>query len=211
MSDARRIVLPPWASPTRSSHAQDLAANRLRNHNMLWFVARPEGFGRVRTTTRRPVGLTCLVSTPRPRQPALRAPDEPLQPSSGPMSQTELMSFAVAPEAYDRFMGRYSVLLAPQMASFACIAGSQRVLDVGCGPGALTTELVRRLGPAGVIAVDPSEGLSMQPESVWPASPSKWHLRNICRFRTDPSTRPSLNWSSTSWTIPSLGWRRWRV
>ena len=73
------------------------------------------------------------------------------------MSQTELMSFAVAPEAYDRFMGRYSVLLAPQMASFACIAGSQRVLDVGCGPGALTTELVRRLGPAGVIAVDPSE------------------------------------------------------
>jgi SAM-dependent methyltransferase len=67
------------------------------------------------------------------------------------------MSFAVAPEAYDRFMGRYSVLLAPQVASFAGIAGSQRVLDVGCGPGALTTELVRRLGSAGVTAVDPSE------------------------------------------------------
>lgn len=67
------------------------------------------------------------------------------------------MSFAVAPEAYDRFMGRYSVLLAPQMATFAGIAGSQRVLDVGCGPGALTTELVRRLGPASVTAVDPSE------------------------------------------------------
>jgi SAM-dependent methyltransferase len=67
------------------------------------------------------------------------------------------MSFTVAPEAYDRFMGRYSVLLAPLMASFAGIAGSQRVLDVGCGPGALTTELVRRLGSAAVTAVDPSE------------------------------------------------------
>jgi len=32
----------------------------------------------------------------------------------------------------------------------------QRVLDVGCGPGALTTELVRRAGPAAVAAVDPS-------------------------------------------------------
>jgi SAM-dependent methyltransferase len=67
------------------------------------------------------------------------------------------MSFSVPPEAYDRFMGRYSVLLAPQMATFAGIAGSQRVLDVGCGPGALTTELVRRLGSVGVTAVDPSE------------------------------------------------------
>ena len=31
------------------------------------------------------------------------------------------------------------------------------MLDVGCGPGALTTELVKRLGPAAVSAVDPSE------------------------------------------------------
>ena len=31
------------------------------------------------------------------------------------------------------------------------------MIDVGCGPGALTTELVERLGPAAVVAVDPSE------------------------------------------------------
>ena len=67
------------------------------------------------------------------------------------------MSFRVPAEAYDRFMGRYSVLLAPLMASFAGVAGDQRVLDVGCGPGALTTELVTRLGPASVTAVDTSE------------------------------------------------------
>jgi SAM-dependent methyltransferase len=67
------------------------------------------------------------------------------------------VSFTVAAEAYDRFMGRYSVLLAPQLAALADVTAGQRVLDVGCGPGALTTELVRRLGPAAVAAVDPSE------------------------------------------------------
>jgi SAM-dependent methyltransferase len=67
------------------------------------------------------------------------------------------VSFAVDPAAYDRFMGRYSVLLAPQLADLADVAAGQRVLDVGCGPGALTSELARRLGPGAVSAVDPSE------------------------------------------------------
>lgn len=67
------------------------------------------------------------------------------------------MSFAVPPESYDRFMGVYSVQLAPQLADLAGVAPGQRVLDVGCGPGALSTELVARLGPEAVTAVDPSE------------------------------------------------------
>jgi SAM-dependent methyltransferase len=67
------------------------------------------------------------------------------------------VSFAVRADAYDRFMGRYSVPLAYRFANFAGVAAGQRVLDVGCGPGALTTELVSRLGHAAVSAVDPSE------------------------------------------------------
>ncbi len=67
------------------------------------------------------------------------------------------MTFAVDGDAYDRFMGRYSVPLAPELADFAAIGAGQRVLDVGCGPGALTSELVKRLGPSAVAAVDPSE------------------------------------------------------
>jgi ubiquinone/menaquinone biosynthesis C-methylase UbiE len=66
------------------------------------------------------------------------------------------VSFDVAAEAYDRFMGRYSMLLSPQLADLAGVRGGQRVLDVGCGPGALTAELVARLGPGAVAAVDPS-------------------------------------------------------
>ena len=67
------------------------------------------------------------------------------------------MGFAVPADAYDRFMGRYSVHLSAQLADLADVAAGQRVLDVGCGPGALTTELVERLGAASVAAVDPSE------------------------------------------------------
>jgi SAM-dependent methyltransferase len=67
------------------------------------------------------------------------------------------MGFDVGAESYDRFMGRYSVGLGGQMADLAGIAGGQRALDVGCGPGALTRELVARLGPDAVAAVDPSE------------------------------------------------------
>ena len=67
------------------------------------------------------------------------------------------MGFAVPADAYDRFMGRYSVRLSPQLADLAGIAAGQRLLDVGCGPGALTAELVARVGPDNVSAVDPSE------------------------------------------------------
>src|SRR5215203_6335968 len=67
------------------------------------------------------------------------------------------MSFAVAAEAYDRFMGRYSVQLSSGLADLAGVQAGQRALDVGCGPGALTAELVERLGAGHVAAVDPSE------------------------------------------------------
>jgi len=60
-------------------------------------------------------------------------------------------------DAYDRFMGRYSRPLAVPFADFAGLPLDGRVLDVGCGPGALTAELARRTRPERVTAVDPSE------------------------------------------------------
>jgi SAM-dependent methyltransferase len=67
------------------------------------------------------------------------------------------VTFAVPAAAYDSFMGRYSQHLSAQLADLAGVAAGQRVLDVGCGPGALTVELARRLGADSVVAVDPSQ------------------------------------------------------
>jgi len=67
------------------------------------------------------------------------------------------VSFDVSADAYSRFMGRYSEPLAVELVALLGVRDGDRVLDVGCGPGALTRELVQRLGPAAVSAVDPSE------------------------------------------------------
>jgi SAM-dependent methyltransferase len=70
------------------------------------------------------------------------------------------MSFDVNPDAYTRFMGRYSEPLATVFAGLASIRPGQRALDVGSGPGALTAELARRLGEDAVCAVDPSQSFA---------------------------------------------------
>jgi SAM-dependent methyltransferase len=66
------------------------------------------------------------------------------------------VTFDVSADAYLRFMGRYSEPLAVQFADLARISHGQRILDVGCGPGALTAELVSRAGLDAVSAVEPS-------------------------------------------------------
>jgi SAM-dependent methyltransferase len=66
------------------------------------------------------------------------------------------MGFDVAAQAYDAFMGRYSSALSPQLADLAGVREGHRVLDVGCGPGALTAHLVERVGSGAVSAIDPS-------------------------------------------------------
>jgi SAM-dependent methyltransferase len=64
--------------------------------------------------------------------------------------------FTAAVESYDRFMGRYATGLAPKFADAAGVRAGMRVLDVGCGPGALAVELAERLGEKNVAAIDPA-------------------------------------------------------
>lgn len=65
-------------------------------------------------------------------------------------------TFRAPAEAYDRHVGRYGPQLARALVAAAGVAYGERALDVGCGPGALTGELVALLGPGNVAAVEPS-------------------------------------------------------
>jgi SAM-dependent methyltransferase len=67
-----------------------------------------------------------------------------------------VVAFDVAADSYGWFMGRFSEPLAVQFAHLAGVGAGQRVLDVGCGPGALTARLVHQLGSRGATAIDPS-------------------------------------------------------
>lgn len=67
------------------------------------------------------------------------------------------MTFAVAADAYDLFVGRYGARLGEELVRVAGVSPGQRALDVGAGAGALTRVLVDQLGAGNVAALEPSE------------------------------------------------------
>jgi SAM-dependent methyltransferase len=86
---------------------------------------------------------------------------------------------------YDRFMGRFTAPLAPAFADFAGIGPGQRVLDVGCGPGALLGELVRRLGEGSAVGVEPSEAFVAAARARHPMVPVEIGTAEELRFPND--------------------------
>ena len=76
--------------------------------------------------------------------PALRGQNDP----TGQM-------FADA-QAYERFMGRWSSILAPKLVDFARIKDEGKVLDVGSGTGALAFAIAAEKVHCSVVGIDPS-------------------------------------------------------
>jgi SAM-dependent methyltransferase len=60
-------------------------------------------------------------------------------------------------EAYERFMGRWSRLVAPRLVDFSDLPEGGRVLDVGSGTGALAFAIAERKVGVRVLGIDPSE------------------------------------------------------
>jgi SAM-dependent methyltransferase len=61
-------------------------------------------------------------------------------------------------EAYERFMGRWSRLVAPRFLDWLGMEEGLRWADVGCGSGALTEAVLEHASPASVLGVDPAAG-----------------------------------------------------
>jgi len=60
--------------------------------------------------------------------------------------------------AYERYMGKWSQLVAGSFLEWLDAGSGMRWLDVGCGNGAFTETLFQRCAPVLVQGVDPSEG-----------------------------------------------------
>ncbi len=58
---------------------------------------------------------------------------------------------------YEQLMGRWSVRLAPFYVSFARLRDVGRILDVGCGTGALATTIADATKEAEIVGVDPAQ------------------------------------------------------
>lgn len=59
-------------------------------------------------------------------------------------------------DAYERYVGRWSRLVAVDFLDWLGIAPGRRWLDVGCGTGALTAAILDRCAPEEVLGIDPS-------------------------------------------------------
>jgi SAM-dependent methyltransferase len=75
---------------------------------------------------------------------------------SSNVTEAEAKMFA-ASAGYERFMGRWSRLLAPPFISFAGIKNGQRVLDVGTGTGSLAVAVETRMPASEISGIDPSQ------------------------------------------------------
>jgi SAM-dependent methyltransferase len=73
-------------------------------------------------------------------------------------------------EAYERYVGRWSRLVARELLDWLDVPAGARWLDVGCGTGALSATILAEAQPAAVTGVDSSEAFVAHARATTPAA-----------------------------------------
>jgi trans-aconitate methyltransferase len=70
-------------------------------------------------------------------------------------------------DAYEMYVGRWSRKIGEGFLAWLDAPSNMRWLDLGCGTGALTSQILNRCDPTSVVGVEPSEGfLSLASEQI---------------------------------------------
>jgi SAM-dependent methyltransferase len=86
-------------------------------------------------------------------------------------------------EGYERFMGRWSRLLAPQYIAFAGIRNGERVLDVGTGTGSAASTLGAAIPASEIVGIDPSEAFVAYAKSHTPSERVRFEVGDAQALR----------------------------
>jgi SAM-dependent methyltransferase len=105
------------------------------------------------------------LGTVRPRwliEAMIGLPDDEV---GGSMAEPHPHDVWAVADAYERYVGRWSRLVAAEFVAWLAMQAGARWLDVGCGSGALTETIVLVANPSYVLGVDPSEGFLEQAQA----------------------------------------------
>lgn len=97
--------------------------------------------------------MSATYTPPPNAAPSASAPARAEERSGQPRSDTGMFAAAAG---YERFMGRWSRLVAPLYLEFIGAGEGQRMLDVGTGTGALASVAAAAHADCAVVGVDPS-------------------------------------------------------
>jgi ubiquinone/menaquinone biosynthesis C-methylase UbiE len=84
------------------------------------------------------------------------------------MSESSTSMFGNDSDAYERYMGRWSRLVAPEFLRDLDEPASSRWLEVGCGTGNLTRSILESCDPATVHGIDTSPGFIVRAREAVP-------------------------------------------
>ena len=94
-----------------------------------------------------------------------------------------------AADLYDAFMGRWSRLIAPQFLGWLGAGNGLDWLDVGCGTGALSAQILAHHQPKSLIGVDQSEGFIASVQTTLADPRAAFHVGDAAALDVESASR----------------------